>query len=124
MAIIFLLSGRERVAVSEEYVVNFLIFKTVHVLEYGILFILYYRALKNTLYKHKVIFWAWAAFVLTIIFALSDEIHQVYVPTREGKLRDVIIDGIGASLAWYGLTHWLPKVPRRLRDWAKSWEII
>jgi VanZ family protein len=40
-------------------------------------------------------------------------VHQTFVPTREGTLRDVIIDGIGAALAWYTLARLLPKAPRR-----------
>lgn len=114
MVIIFVLSGRESVQVADEPILNFLFFKTLHVIEYAVLFILYFRALKNKA----------AAFFLTLLYAATDEIHQMFVPTREGKFRDVIIDAIGATLAWISITHLLPRVPKKLRALAKSLEII
>ena len=113
MAAIFFLSGRESVQIADEPLVNFLFFKTLHVIEYAILFILYYRALKNKT----------AALLLTLLYAVTDEIHQLFVPTREGRLRDVIIDAIGATLAWILINNLLPRAPKKLRDWAKRWEI-
>jgi len=42
-------------------------------------------------------------------YALSDEIHQLFVPGRSCELRDVIIDlagtGLGIILAWVWLTY-------------------
>jgi hypothetical protein len=114
MTIIFLLSSRQRVEVSPDQLVNFVFFKTLHVMEYAMLFLLYVRALKNFV----------AAFLLTILYAISDEVHQTFVPTREGKVRDVIIDAIGASLAWYSLKQLLPKAPKKLLRWAKHWQLI
>ena len=113
MAVIFFLSGRSSVQVADEPLINFLFFKTLHVIEYAILFVLYYRALKNKA----------AAFFLTLLYAATDEIHQIFVPTREGKLRDAIIDAIGAGIAWISITHLLPRAPRKLRTLAKSLEI-
>src|SRR3989338_1667384 len=85
MAIIFLASTRESVQVSDEFTINFLFFKTLHVLEYAILFALYYRALRNTLDRKNIVVLLTTAFLLTILFAISDEFHQTFVPTREGK---------------------------------------
>ena len=34
----------------------------------------------------------------TLVYALSDEIHQLYVVGRAGRLSDVMIDMIGASI--------------------------
>lgn len=34
-----------------------------------------------------------------ILFAISDEVHQLYVPGRSGEVRDVLIDSTGAILA-------------------------
>ena len=33
--------------------------------------------------------------VITIIYAISDEVHQLYIPGREGKIVDVYIDTLG-----------------------------
>lgn len=114
MTVIFFLSGRESVQVADEPLINFLFFKTLHVIEYAILFVLYYRALKNKT----------AALLLTLLYAATDEIHQLFVPTREGKLRDVIIDAIGAGVSWILITHLLPQAPKKLRALAKNLEII
>lgn len=114
MTVIFFLSARESVQVADEPLINFLFFKTLHVIEYAILFVLYYRALKNKT----------AALLLTLLYAATDEIHQLFVPTREGRLRDVIIDAIGAGMSWILITHLLPQAPKKLRALAKSLEII
>lgn len=103
MALIFILSGRESVSVADTWTVNFLFFKTLHIIEYFILYVLWYRAVRD----FRI------AALATVAYALIDEVHQTFVPTREGTLRDVIIDGIGAALAWYTLARLLPKAPRR-----------
>lgn len=123
MIVIFFMSGRESVRIADEYILNFLFFKMFHVIEYFILFVLYFRALKNTLRTPIGVNFFAAAFFLTLIYAVTDEIHQVFVPTREGKLRDVIIDAIGATIAWISITHVLPRAPGKLRDWAKRLKI-
>jgi VanZ family protein len=41
---------------------------------------------------------AWIAVMLATCFALSDEIHQVYIPGRGASARDVLIDAAGATL--------------------------
>lgn len=101
MIIIFLLSARERTQVSEVYEWNFVFFKTLHVIEYATLYFLLFRAfLKNssnrTMRKRA---WVWA-FVVAFLYAASDELHQTFVPTREGRLRDVGIDTIGMFLMY------------------------
>ncbi len=120
MGIIFFLSSRHNVMVSPEYVWNFLFFKSLHLIEYAALFTLTARALwrqdtkgdKAPVYRN--------AFIVTILYAMTDEIHQQFVPSRQGALRDVIIDGIGAGLIWYFLLNLLPKAPPKLRSWAKN----
>lgn len=124
MVVIFLLSSRQRVEVSSEYIVNFIFFKTLHVLEYAALYILSYRAFRNTNAWRLQTDWALAAFLLTLSYAAIDEIHQNFVPTREGKVRDVIIDAIGGGAAWYLIAKYLPKAPKKLQKWAKIWQLI
>ena len=36
-----------------------------------------------------------SSIIITIIYAISDEVHQVFVPGREGKIVDVYIDTLG-----------------------------
>ncbi len=97
MVLIFTLSSRQRIGVSEEYWMNFAFFKSLHVIEYAILYLLILRALASgrTIKKKQYV----SAFVLTVLYAISDEMHQTFVPTREGTLRDVAIDTVGAFAA-------------------------
>jgi VanZ family protein len=40
-----------------------------------------------------------AAFLLTLAYGVSDEIHQLYVPGRTASVADVVADAIGAGLS-------------------------
>jgi len=46
------------------------------------------------------------AFALSALYALSDEIHQIFVPTRTFQTRDLIVDALGALLGLF-LFQWL-----------------
>ncbi len=124
MGIIFLFSARPSVDVSDSGVINFLFFKLLHVLEYAVLFVLNFRALKNTLRSLKPVRMLTVAFLLTVLYAITDEIHQTLVPTREGRPRDVIIDALGALIAWYLIVQLLPKAPKKLRSLGKTLRIL
>lgn len=71
---------------------NFAVRKCAHFLEYMILALLAFNVIKLYFNMKKVI-------IITILFvfmyACSDEIHQLFIPGREGAIRDVIIDSIG-----------------------------
>ncbi|MCM8782257.1 MAG: VanZ family protein [Candidatus Omnitrophica bacterium] len=71
--------------------------KIAHIAEYFILTMLLYRAFKNSfsLKSFSLIFWP---VILSLIYAISDEIHQLFVPTREGSLQDVLINSGGICL--------------------------
>ncbi|MCX6793991.1 MAG: VanZ family protein [Candidatus Gottesmanbacteria bacterium] len=124
MVVIFVLSNRQSISVSEDYWLNYLFFKTLHVIEYAILFIFYIRGLSNFWSNEKVVNKYAIAFLLTILYASSDEIHQLFVSTREGRVRDVIIDTLGAIFAWISITKLLPKSPKKLQRWVKHWLAI
>lgn len=122
MIVIFLFSTRQKVAISDSYAVSFLFFKTLHLIEYTFLYVVSYRAFLNSGIQKK---WAFMyAWILTVLYAITDEIHQLFVPTREGKLRDVIIDAIGGGIGWIILVQLLPKAPKRLKQLVKQWQLI
>jgi len=104
MGFIFYLSSRQKIAVSSHYWISFFIFKSLHIIEYGILFLLWYWALGEN--KKGVRIAAW----LAIIYGLSDEIHQGFVPTREGRVRDILIDALGV---WLFYRYLLPLWPKK-----------
>jgi preprotein translocase subunit SecE len=123
MFIIFMLSTRTRLLVSDVFAVQFLFFKTLHVLEYALLYVLAYRSLKNTsgetAWKNR-----YNAFLIAFFYGVSDEIHQVFVPTREGTVRDIFIDSIGITFACIFIWKLLPKAPKKLKNLAKVLELI
>ena len=94
MGLIFYGSSRQRIKVADQFWLNFLFFKSLHLLEYGILFLLWHLPFYNQPYRSRL-----AAF-LAIGYGISDEIHQTLVPTREGRLRDVFIDALGVVIFW------------------------
>lgn len=88
-----------------------------HMAEYGVLCLLFWRAVVRPKLDGNMI-WSWQkariAWVLALLYALSDEWHQSFVATREGALRDVGFDMIGASVAL--LLLWL--LGRQFKWWA------
>ncbi|MCJ7826188.1 VanZ family protein [Patescibacteria group bacterium] len=122
MAAIFIASSRQKVAISDSYAISFLFFKTLHLIEYIFLYLVCYRAFFNTgTRKDKAFLYA---FIITVLYAATDEIHQRLVPTREGKFRDVIIDVIGGGFGWLIITSLLPKAPKKLKTLAKRLQIL
>ena len=51
-------------------------------------------------YKKQVIF----SGLLGVIYAISDEIHQLFIPGRGGRVQDVCIDSIGVFLGIFILS--------------------
>ncbi|QOY37182.1 VanZ family protein [Anaerobacillus isosaccharinicus] len=74
---------------------SFLIRKGAHFFAYfvlGILVTCSYRSSGVVGYKIVVF-----SLVVCILYAISDEIHQLFVPGRSGEVRDVLIDSIGSA---------------------------
>ena len=90
--------------------------KGAHVSEYGLLCLLIWRARRLTGSPIPV-GWSWAtaseSLWLAVLYAATDELHQTFVPTREGCLRDVFIDSSGAILGLFLL--W--RLGRLRRKW-------
>lgn len=82
--------------------------KFVHMAEFGLLWLLWLRALG---WSNRA---ALAAGAIAIGYAITDEYHQTFVDGRQGAPRDVLIDSAGvllAALLWYRV----PPVRRVLR---------
>ncbi len=72
--------------------------KIAHVLEYAILTLLFARLLRAHM-PGNLVRALWISSFLTLLYAISDEVHQLFVFGRTGKVTDVLIDGIGIALA-------------------------
>ncbi len=70
--------------------------KAAHMTEYGILSILYYVWLGKWQFSmsRKSIM----AIIFAALYAASDELHQLFVPGRAGRISDVMIDSTGAVI--------------------------
>jgi len=64
---------------------DLLVRKIAHAVEFGVLGVLFLRATRRP----------GLAFVLGTLYAVSDEVHQSFVPGRMGSAVDVAIDMIG-----------------------------
>jgi VanZ family protein len=85
MAFIFYLSSGPTTVIKGTSVERFIVLKSFHLIEYAILLILVIFA---TLSPHKSIAFAY-------LYSLSDELHQFFVPGRNGRFRDTLIDLLG-----------------------------
>lgn len=79
----------------------FFLRKGAHIFEFAVLTALLLRALSST-------FTSWAtkklmtlSGVVAVLYAMSDEFHQSFVPGRGPSVIDVCIDGIGVAVVLY-----------------------
>lgn len=79
--------------------------KAGHFSEYAILALLAARAFRTSSRELLRIRWFWAALLLVIIYSLTDEFHQSFVPSRGASVYDSLIDSLGGltALALLGL---------------------
>ena len=80
----------------------FFVRKCAHFAEYAVLALLLWRAMWKPV-RNDPRPWSWRVTLLTLLlvaaWAISDEIHQTFVPTRQGALSDVVLDTVGAAAA-------------------------
>ncbi len=88
MGVIFYFSSQSTSSVPVSRDFQFLFFKSLHLIEYGILGILLYYALSNLP----------ITLIIAYIYALSDEIHQSFIPGRGSKFTDTLFDLVGIIL--------------------------
>ncbi len=106
MAVIFVLSSQSGLRVSEDVDVERPLRVTGHLLAYatlaGLLLVALSWGRRPRLRDVPI------AFGLAFVYALTDELHQSFVPDRTGRLDDVVTDMIGAAIglavAWLSLS--------------------
>ena len=96
---------------------HFYIRKTGHVVGYGILSILLFRAWRATLPVAEnlnlkwTMRWASIAVLGTALVASLDEWHQSFIPSRTGTVHDVILDTCAGVAAQILVFLWLKRSP-------------
>lgn len=78
-----------------EDIITTLVRKSAHIFMYFILGILTFNVLHGySLSQKRVVVYS---VLFALLYAITDEIHQMFVTGRSGEMRDVLIDTIGAS---------------------------
>ena len=88
--------------------INHFVRKTAHFTIYLILGILSFMLAECYENRKKAILYA---LIFCLLYAISDEIHQLFVPGRSGEIRDVLIDFSGSLLGIIILTF-ISKIKR------------
>jgi len=97
MGLIFFLSAQPHLA-TDLGVWDLIGRKLLHATEYGVLFLLWRRALGPGR--------SLVAAAIAIAYAATDEFHQTFVAGRHGTPVDVLIDATGVALAALALRRW------------------
>ncbi len=90
-------------AMSPEHIdaIHYLFRKVCHLTEYALLALLLWRAIRQP-QKADARPWRWPegglALALVFLYSATDELHQVFVPTRTGLVSDVFIDTTGGAI--------------------------
>jgi len=79
-----------------------------HVFEFAVLAALLHRALAAEPQRRQRA--VAPAFVLTALYAASDEVHQLFVPERTASLAEYGLDLLGTSLG-LGVSQWRTRQP-------------
>lgn len=85
------------------HTVTLIVRKTAHFSEYFVLGLLAFLT-TVTFNKHKLCIRLATAFVFCVLYSISDEIHQHFVPGRACRLIDMLIDSAGSMTAILLLT--------------------
>ena len=75
---------------------QFIVRKSAHIILFCLLSILCFVVIYEL--KRNVKISTLASFSITFIYACMDEIHQLFIPGRSGKINDVLIDSIGVIM--------------------------
>ena len=73
---------------------NYVVRKCSHMVEYAILAFLWFRSCWQV--REKFSQAVITSVMLSVLYAASDEWHQSFVPTRDGTITDVVWDATGA----------------------------
>ncbi len=91
---IFVLSSIPSNSMPSFGILDLLVKKGSHMLGYGLLTLAFLYGLNKNDSKVQGV-----AILLAVLYALTDEWHQSYVPGRFGSFWDVGIDGVGSLLS-------------------------
>ena len=103
MVAIFYLSAQPDLPGPPEPLLDTLFKKGAHFVTYAMFAFLWWRALSRGMMTHRAALGT--AFAIAVVYGISDEFHQSFIPGRSPSSRDVLIDAAGAAAA-LGLIWW------------------
>jgi VanZ family protein len=95
--------------------IHFWIRKAGHLTEYGILAGLTARAFRTSSVEFLRRGWFWTALTVAVVYSLSDEFHQSFVPSRGASLHDSMIDSVGGLLGLTIVWWWHRRSQKKIR---------
>lgn len=97
---IFFLSAQGMLPSFEFSTLDFIFKKSSHMFVYGVLYFLLWRAVQITIPgPQRAIHWI-LPLSLTLLYAMSDELHQNTVPGRSATFRDIGYDILGTGIVF------------------------
>ena len=101
MLLIFWVSARPSSQLPNFGWLDYLVKKGGHAIGYALLALLYWRAFEFREDKRTV------AWILTLLYAISDEFHQSFIPGRHPSITDVLIfDNLGSLISLWLITRY------------------
>ena len=92
-------------------IVETIIRKLAHCFEYALLavFLSFHFSIAQYKYCNRFL----SAMIVTVLYATTDEIHQLFVPGRSGQLTDVLIDSVGALIGCLFFSYICYKIKKK-----------
>ena len=89
---------------------QFIVRKSAHFIIYFILGVLIYFGLEKFIYnkKRNIL----VSFIVCLLYATTDEVHQLFVSGRSGQVSDVALDSLGALLGIISICLMLRKLKK------------
>ena len=81
--------------------------KLLHFGAYAVMGILFYRAYQTLPLRHNIRLLVLLSMISASLYGISDEIHQSFVPYRDGSFTDAVADTFGAVCGVYLYHRWM-----------------
>lgn len=107
---IFTASSMPGATVSSNGSVDWSAHKIAHYLIYFTLTFTFFRATKSIP----------LSILLAVVYGITDELHQTFVPSRSGNVNDIAVDGFGALTAGVILWKYYLHLPQKLKTWLQE----
>jgi len=87
--------------------------KLMHFGAYAVMGVLFYRAYQTLPFRTNIQLIVLFSMISASLYGVSDEIHQSFVPYRDGSFGDVIADVLGAVCGVYVYHRWIAAIKIR-----------